>query len=135
MSGEQEIIRLQKEIEGFAKINCDLCHELESQKLSSKRKKRLIAPRNYLISSPNPKATKQSEIMTRQEKVSEFFSATNYSPRWCTAKVCACMGCVNRYKKKEWYELFPEDVYLTKEDVDEYNRQNDRGEPSGFRAW
>lgn len=63
----------------------------------------------------------------RQEKVRQFFLANNIPPRWCTAKVCGCMGCVNKMglAKKQWNELFPNEPHLTKEDIENYNLNHD----------
>ena len=60
--------------------------------------------------------------MDRSEKVKQFFIKNPYfRAHWCKAKVCACMGCVNNYPKKtEWYSMFPEDRYLTEEDIKIY---------------
>lgn len=60
--------------------------------------------------------------MTREERVVLFFyEHPHFRAHWCTARVCACMGCVNKYpKKKEWYLLFLDEPYLTKEDIDQY---------------
>lgn len=59
--------------------------------------------------------------MTREQKIDLYYQ--RFRPRWCTAAMCACMGCDNKGRTAYWIEMFPGESKLTEQEVNEYIRR------------
>lgn len=56
------------------------------------------------------------EGLSRQDKINAFVKATRQ--RWCDAKLCGCIGCINGSETLKWKNLYPTEVPITKEEFD-----------------
>lgn len=75
------------------------------------RIKNLIGHFLELLRNPS-----KQPISNRQEKINAFVKSTRQ--RWCDAKMCGCMGCINGSERHKWTNLYPTEAPITREEFD-----------------
>lgn len=61
--------------------------------------------------------------MSRDEKIADFMRSEWGGQRWCTAKACACLGCINGSLINDWKKQNPGEAPIKKEEFEAHKEE------------